>query len=84
VYRERQGFFKAEGLEVEVTSSRAARWPCRAAVRPHRHRFQQHGLDLAGNRAGLDAIMLAPGAVVRNSPPDTTTALIVRKVLSAH
>jgi pimeloyl-ACP methyl ester carboxylesterase len=28
---------------------------------------------------GLDAILLAPGAVVRASPPDTTTALIVRK-----
>ena len=28
---------------------------------------------------GLDAIILAPGAIVRASPPDTTTALIVRK-----
>src|SRR5215470_9014980 len=28
---------------------------------------------------GLDAIILAPGAIVRVSPPDTTTALIVRK-----
>ena len=28
---------------------------------------------------GLDAIVLAPGAVVRSAPPDTTTALIVRK-----
>jgi hypothetical protein len=27
---------------------------------------------------GLDAILLAPGAVVRASPPVTTTALIVR------
>jgi NitT/TauT family transport system substrate-binding protein len=29
--------------------------------------------------AGLDAVVLAPGAVVRAAPPDTTTALIVRK-----
>jgi NitT/TauT family transport system substrate-binding protein len=28
---------------------------------------------------GLDAVVLAPGAVVRSAPPDTTTAVLVRK-----
>jgi NitT/TauT family transport system substrate-binding protein len=28
---------------------------------------------------GLDAVVLAPGAIVRTAPPDTTTALIVKK-----
>lgn len=28
---------------------------------------------------GLDAVVLAPGAIVRQAPPDTTTAIIVRK-----
>ena len=28
---------------------------------------------------GLDAVVLAPAAVVRSAPPDTTTAILVRK-----
>ena len=28
---------------------------------------------------GLDAVVLAPGAVIRSAPPDTTTALLALK-----
>ena len=77
---ERQGFFKAEGLDVEVTKFESG-----ALAVPV---LQSGRIDIALSNTvstlqaieqGLDAILLAPGAVVRSSPPDTTTALIVRK-----
>src|SRR4051812_6649430 len=80
VIAERQGFFKAEGLDVEVTKfeSGALAVP---VLQPGRIdiAFSNTVSTLQAIEQGLDAMLLAPGAVVRRSPPDTTTALIVRK-----
>ena len=80
VIAERQGFFKAEGLDVEVTKfeSGALAVPVLQSGRID-IAFSNTVSTLQAIEQGLDAILLAPGAVVRASPPDTTTALIVRK-----
>ena len=80
VIAERQGFFKAEGLDVEVTKfeSGALAVPVLQSGRID-IAFSNTVSTLQAIEQGLDAILLAPGAVVRSSPPDTTTALIVRK-----
>src|SRR6478609_9079263 len=80
VIAERQGFFKAEGLDVEVTQfeSGALAVPVLQSGRID-IAFSNTVSTLQAIEQGLDAILLAPGAVVRNAPPDTTTALIVRK-----
>jgi NitT/TauT family transport system substrate-binding protein len=80
VIADKEGFFKAEGLDVEFTE-----FPSGAMALPV---LQSGRIDIAISNTvatlqaieqGLDAIILAPAAVVRSSPPDTTTALIVRK-----
>jgi NitT/TauT family transport system substrate-binding protein len=80
VIADRQGYFKAEGLDVEISKFESA-----ALAVPV---LQSGRIDIALSSTvstlqaieqGLDAILLAPGAVVRAAPPDTTTALIVRK-----
>src|SRR6478752_2876172 len=80
VIADRQGFFKAEGLEVEITKFESG-----ATAVPV---LQSGRLDVALSNTvstlqaigqGLDAIVLAPGAVVRSAPPDTTTALLALK-----
>jgi NitT/TauT family transport system substrate-binding protein len=80
VIAERQGFFKAEGLEVEVTKfeSGALAVPVLQSGRID-IAFSNTVSTLQAIEQGLDAVVLAPGAVVRSAPPDTTTALIVRK-----
>jgi NitT/TauT family transport system substrate-binding protein len=80
VIAERQGFFKAEGLEVEVSKfeSGALAVPVLQSGRID-IAFSNTVSTLQAIEQGLDAIILAPGAVVRSAPPDTTTALIVRK-----
>jgi NitT/TauT family transport system substrate-binding protein len=80
VIAERQGFFKAEGLEVEVTKfeSGALAVPVLQSGRID-IAFSSTVSTLQAIEQGLDAIILAPGAIVRGAPPDTTTALIVRK-----
>src|SRR3954452_10331009 len=80
VIAERQGFFKAEGLDVEVTKfeSGALAVPVLQSGRID-IAFSNTVATLQAMEQGLDAVVLAPGAVVRSSPPDTTTALIVRK-----
>ena len=84
VIAERQGFFKAEGLDVEVTKfeSGALAVPVLQSGRID-IAFSNTVSTLQAIEQGLDAILLAPGAVVRSSPPDTTTALIVRKGASS-
>ena len=80
VVAERQGFFKAEGLDVEVTKFASGALPCRCCKSGRIDiAFSNTVSTLQAIEQGLDAIVLAPGAVVRSSPPDTTTALIVRK-----
>jgi NitT/TauT family transport system substrate-binding protein len=80
VIADKQGFFKAEGLDVEITKFESG-----ATAVPV---LQSGRLDVALSNTvstlqaigqGLDAIVLAPGAVVRIAPPDTTTALLVLK-----
>jgi NitT/TauT family transport system substrate-binding protein len=80
VIADKQGFFKEEGLEVEIT-----KFDSGAIAVPV---LQSGRIDIVLSNTiatfqaieqGLDAVVLAPGAIVRASPPDTTTALIVRK-----
>jgi len=80
VIADRQGFFKAEGLDVEITKFESG-----ATAVPV---LQSGRLDVALSNTvstlqaigqGLDAVVLAPGAVVRSAPPDTTTALLALK-----
>ena len=80
VIADKQGFFKEEGLEVEISKFDSA-----AIAVPV---LQSGRLEIVLSSTvstfqaieqGLDAIVLAPGAVVRTSPPDTTTAVIVKK-----
>ncbi len=78
VIADREGFFKGEGIAVEVTKFESG-----ATAVPV---LQSGRLDVALSNTvstlqaigqGLDAVVLAPGAVVRGTPPDTTTALLV-------
>jgi NitT/TauT family transport system substrate-binding protein len=80
VIADKQGFFKAEGLDVELTkvASGAQAVPV----------LQSGRLDivlsntittLQAMEQGLDATILAPSAVARSQPPDTTTGVIVLK-----
>src|SRR5262245_41265479 len=80
VIADKQGFFKAEGIEVEITKFESG-----ATAVPV---LQSGRLDVALSNTvstlqaigqGLDATILAPGAVVRSAPPDTTTALLALK-----
>src|ERR1044071_8875175 len=80
VIADKQGFFKEEGLEVE-----ASKFDSAAIAVPV---LQSGRLDIVLSSTvstfqaieqGLDAVVLAPGAIVREAPPDTTTAVMVRK-----
>jgi len=80
VIADKQGFFKAEGLDVDISKFESG-----ATAVPV---LQSGRLDVALSNTvstlqaigqGLDATVLAPGAVVRSAPPDTTTALLVIK-----
>jgi NitT/TauT family transport system substrate-binding protein len=80
VIADQQGFFKAEGLEVEITLFQSG-----ALAVPV---LQSGRIDIAMSNTvatlqaiehGLDGVVLAPAAVVRSTPPDTTTAIVVRK-----
>jgi NitT/TauT family transport system substrate-binding protein len=80
VIADKQGFFKEEGLEVEIS-----KFDSGAIAVPV---LQSGRLDIVLSSTvstfqaieqGLDAVVLAPGAIVRTAPPDTTTAVIVKK-----
>jgi NitT/TauT family transport system substrate-binding protein len=80
IIADKQGFFKEEGLEVEMSKFESG-----AVAVPV---LQSGRIDIVLSSTvstfqaieqGLDAVVLAPGAIVRAAPPDTTTALIVRK-----
>ena len=80
VIADKQGYFKEVGIEVEISKFDSA-----ALAVPV---LQSGRLDIVLSSTvstfqaieqGLDAIVLAPGAVVRTAPPDTTTAVIVKK-----
>jgi NitT/TauT family transport system substrate-binding protein len=80
VIADKQGYFKEEGLAVESSKFDSA-----AIAVPV---LQSGRLDIVLSSTvstfqaveqGLDAMVLAPGAIVRTAPPDTTTAVLVRK-----
>jgi NitT/TauT family transport system substrate-binding protein len=80
VIADKQGYFKAEDIEVEST-----KFDSGALAVPV---LQSGRLDIVLSSTvstfqaieqGLDAVVLAPGAIVRPAPPDTTTAVIVKK-----
>jgi NitT/TauT family transport system substrate-binding protein len=80
VVADRQGYFKAEGLDVEMSKigSGAVGVPVLQAGKLDII-FSNTVSTLQAIEAGLDAVILAPGAVVRSTPPDTTSAIMVRK-----
>jgi NitT/TauT family transport system substrate-binding protein len=80
VMADKLGYFKAEGIEVEMSKFNAG-----ALALPL---VQAGKLDIAFSNTvstlqameqGLDATILAPGAVVRTKAPDSTSALLVLK-----
>jgi NitT/TauT family transport system substrate-binding protein len=80
VIADKQGYFKEAGLAVE-----SAKFDSGALAVPV---LQSGRMDIVLSSTvstfqaieqGLDAVVLAPGAIVRTAPPDTTTALLVRK-----
>jgi NitT/TauT family transport system substrate-binding protein len=80
VVADRQGYFKAEGLDVEMSKigSGAVGVPVLQAGKLDII-FSNTVSTLQAIEQGLDAVILAPGAVVRSTPPDTTSAIMVRK-----
>jgi NitT/TauT family transport system substrate-binding protein len=77
VIADKQGFFKEEGIEVEVTKfdSGAIAVPVLQSGRMDIV-FSNTVATLQAFEHGLDAVVIAPGAVVRSSAPDTTIAVI--------
>lgn len=80
VIADKKGYFKEEGLEIEVSKMAGS-----ALMIPV---LQSGKVDIILSNTvstlqaidqGLDATLLAPSAVVRSAPPDSTTALIVLK-----
>jgi NitT/TauT family transport system substrate-binding protein len=80
VLADKQGFFKEEGIEVEMTRfvSGALALPVLQAGRLD-IAFSNTIATLQAFEQGLDAVILAPGAVIRPQAPDATSALIVLK-----
>jgi NitT/TauT family transport system substrate-binding protein len=80
VIADKEGYFKAEGLEVEMTNvgSGAQGVPLLQSGRIDIV-FSNTVTTLQAMEQGLDATIVAPGAVVRAQAPDTTTALMVLK-----
>lgn len=80
VLADKEGYFKAAGIEVEMTKFNGG--PLMLPV------LQAGKLDIAFTNTistlqaleqGLDATILAPGAKARSHPPDATSALLVLK-----
>ena len=80
VIADKQGYFKEEGLEAE-----SSKFDSGALAVPV---LQSGRMDIVLSNTvstfqaieqGLDAVVLAPAAIVREAPPDTTTAVIVKK-----
>ena len=80
VIADKEGFFKAEGLDVEMTkvNSGAEALPLLQAGRLDIV-FSNTVSTLQALEQGLQATLLAPGAVVRTKGPDSTATLLVLK-----
>jgi len=80
IVADKQGFFKAEGLQVEMTKLPAAALALPVLQSGRADIILSNTVTtLQALEQGLDATLLAPGAVVRRQPPDSTTALMVLK-----
>src|ERR1051326_1756761 len=80
VIADKQGYFKEAGIAVD-----SAKFDSGALAVPV---LQSGRMDIVLSSTvstfqaieqGLDAVVLAPGAIVRTAPPDTTTAVLARK-----
>ena len=80
VIADKQGYFKEEGLEAD-----SSKFDSGALAVPV---LQSGRMDIVLSNTvstlqaieqGLDAVVLAPAAIVREAPPDTTTAVLVKK-----
>lgn len=80
VIADREGFFEEEGLDVELTKFDSGSLAVSV--------LQSGNIEIALSNTittlqvierGLDAVILAPGAIVRDAAPDTTTGLMVKK-----
>jgi NitT/TauT family transport system substrate-binding protein len=80
IIADKQGYFKSEGLSVEMTSfaSGALSLPLLQSGRLD-ITFSNTVATLQALEQGLDATLLAPGASVRSQAPDSTTAIMVLK-----
>jgi NitT/TauT family transport system substrate-binding protein len=80
VMADKLGYFKAEGIEVEMSkfNSGALALPLLQAGKLD-IAFSNTVSTLQALEQGLDGTILAPGAVVRPQSPDSTSALIVLK-----
>jgi len=80
VMADRLGYFKDEGIKVEMTkySSGAQGVPLLHAERLDII-FSNTIATLQAMEQGLDATIVAPGAIVRSQAPDTTAALMALK-----
>lgn len=80
VIADKQGLFKQEGLDVELSKvgSGAQAVPVLQAGKLEIV-LSNTITTLQAIEAGLDAVIVAPSAVVRSAPPDTTSAVLVRK-----
>jgi NitT/TauT family transport system substrate-binding protein len=80
VMADKLGYFKAEGIEVEMSkfNSGALALPLLQAGKLD-IAFSNTVSTLQALEQGLDGTILAPGAVVRAQSPDSTSALIVLK-----
>jgi NitT/TauT family transport system substrate-binding protein len=78
VLADKQGFFKSEGIEVEMTkfNSGSMALPLLQAGKLD-IAFSNTVSTLQAIEQGLDGTILAPGAVVRTKAPDSTSALMV-------
>ena len=80
VIAEQRGFFKAEGIELETTKvpGAALALPILQAGRADII-LSNTVSTLQALEQGMDATLLAPSAVVRRQPPDSTSAIMVLK-----
>ena len=80
VIAEQKGFFKAEGIELETTKvpGAALALPILQAGRADII-LSNTVSTLQALEQGMDATLLAPSAVVRRQPPDSTSAIMVLK-----
>lgn len=80
VIAEREGYFKAAGLEIEMTKMPGAAMMVPVLQSGRADIILSNTVTtLQAIEQGLDATLIAPSAVVRRQPPDSTTALMVLK-----